>query len=500
MRRVLLALSLMAATLGSAVPAHAAAGTVTMKFYDTAGTGTELSQSQVKAVMHGDKGSDGDALVNPTTLQVVKEWPLHTGGTPARWQFDIPSQAVGLAVNWPTARGFSTVVIDNGGGGFTSGKTVVFNYEAAKDSKRRLDAALAARPDYTRSTAFDTAYARAASNLGSAAAATTDADRGKYGQRALDAVNTANDLLLSEYGPRYAKLHGTDPWMGVTVDDTKSYPNWANLAAQLTEPFGWVRIVFDPEVDKGNMSHYRSAVTAAHEAGLRVIGQPLDSAIANKYSRARYLDRIKLYVDAYPDVEAWEVANEINGCWVDGYTDADGTCDGRLVSPDDRIKNKIADAAAYVRATRPAAKVIVTLYWQLGTDKAQWSTFNWARANLSAAVRRNIDIVTLSSYVEDAPLGLAFDQVMNTLRAEFPSQRIAVGELDYWSEDTTKAYWAFDKADTSAARRMVASHYYAASLGYPQSLGGCFWWYFIQEVPDDPALQSAIRSVTDKLR
>lgn len=502
MRRALLALVLLVAALVAAqantLAANAASGTVVLKFYDTAGNGTELTATQVKTAMHGSGGSDSDALLDPATLQDVTEYPLYKSGSPARWRFDIPGQAVAFAVNWPTTRGYSTVVVDNGGGGFTSGSTIVFNHQAAKDAKRRLDAALAVRTDYVHSAAFDSAYASAAGNLGSAEAATTDADRGKYGQRALSAVNTAYDLLLSEYGPAYAKAHGTGPWMGLTVDNVTAYPGWASLASTLTSPFGWVRIVFDPGADHGDVEHYRAAVNAAHAAGLKVVAQPIDSAFASGYTRAQYLARIKTYVNAYPGVEAWEVANEVNGCWVDGYTDSSGTCNGTLVPADDRIKNKIADAAAYIRS-KGSAKVVLTLYWQLGTDAAKWSTFNWARANLPATTRQNLDVVTLSTYVEDAPMGLAFDQVMRAMQAEFPAQKIAVGELDYWSSDTTKAYWAFNQSDTSAGRRAVAAQYYAAALGYARSVGGCFWWYFVQEVPGDSQLQAAIRGVTDRL-
>ncbi|MEV0203339.1 hypothetical protein [Nonomuraea sp. NPDC050691] len=498
MKRVVLVLAVLAAGLTGAPAAQAASGTVVLKFYDTAGNGTELSASEVKTLMHGSGGSDSDALVDPVTLEDVKGYPLYKDGSPARWRFDIPGEAVAFAVNWPTSRGFSTIVVDNGGAGFTTGETLVFNQQAAVDAKRRLDAALAARPDYVRSAAFTGALADAVTNLDAAGAATTDADRGKYGQRALSAVNTANDLLLSEYGPAYAKAHDAEPWIGLTVDDISSHPSWPTLARTHTQPYGWVRIVFDPKADGGNVEHYRGAVKAARAAGLHVIGQPIDSTFANRYTRAEYLARVKAYVDAYPDVEAWEVANEVNGCWVDSRTDAEGDCVDQLVDHDDRIKNKIADAAAYVRS-KGSAKVVVTLYWQLGTDEARWSTFTWARANLPAATRKNIDVVTLSTYVEDAPMGLAFDQVMRALQAEFPDQKVAVGELDYWSADTTKAYWAFDKSDPLAGRRAVAAHYYAASLGYPRSLGGAFWWYFIQELPDDSGLQEAIRSVVDRL-
>ncbi|MBG0823903.1 hypothetical protein HS048_24595 [Planomonospora sp. ID91781] len=490
-RPPLLALLLLA---GVVVFTRAGDDAVVLKFYDAAGKGTELTGEAVKKVMHGSGGSDSDALLDPATLEVVREWPLYAEGPPGRWRFDVPGRAVAFAVNWPTSRGYSTVVVDNGGTGFTGRGTVVFNLQAALDARRRLDAALAVRGGYRRSAEFERAYAAAAAELDRARAAASDAERGRYGQRALDALHTANDLMLSEYGPASAAARGAETWTGLTVTEVAGHRGRPELARWLTGPDGWVRIVFEPDEDRGDPEHYRAAVQAARAAGLRVLGQPLDSAFARENTRAAYLARMKAYVDAYPEIEAWEVGNEVNGCWVDG-----GCRGQRPVADDDRITNKVADAAAYVRAARPQAKVVVTLYWQLGTDAARWSVFTWARENLPASVRKDVDVVALSVYAEDAPLGLAFDQVMNALHAEFPEQKVALGELGYWSADTTKAYWAFDAADTAAARRALAGHYYAAALGYEWSLGGGFWWYFVQEVPGDAGLQNAIRGVSGRL-
>ncbi len=478
--------------------------TVVVKFFDQHGNGTKLSPAQAKAAMHGEEvgeeGWDTDALLDPENLQDVYSYPLYKHNSNLR--FDIPEgESVAFSAAWPTdSEGYSTVIVDNGGEGFASGgKAIVFNYEAAKDAKRRLDEALEARPSYEGSEAFEAAYEEAESNLELAEEAGTDSERGKYGQRTLDAVSTANDLMLSEYGPQYAHDHETETWAGLTVDDPGAYSEWAGLASELTEPAGWVRIVFDPTKDEGNPSYYEEAVEAADEAGLKIVGQPIDSYFANQYTRAEYLERFEAFVDAFPQVDAWEVGNEVNGCWVDSLTTAEGNCKSTLVPSNDRIKNKIADAAAYVREKRPEAKTVLTLYWQLGSDYAQWSTFNWPRANLSAAVREDVDVVLLSQYVEDSPMGIAFDQVMEQLHAEFPAQKIGLGELDYWSEDTSRVWWAFDRESTLAARRQLAAHYYAAAAGYPFSVLGGFWWYFAEEMPADAELQAAVRDVVDAI-
>lgn len=95
-----------------------------------------------------------DALVDPASLKELVALPLSTAqngliftpvlGTPSA-----------LEVDWQTAaRGYSTLILDNLGSGFTSGGTVNFKYQAAKDVKRRLDLGLASRPGYNRSTNF----------------------------------------------------------------------------------------------------------------------------------------------------------------------------------------------------------------------------------------------------------------------------------------------------------------------------------------------------------
>jgi hypothetical protein len=45
----------------------------------------------------------------------------------------------------------------------------------------------------------------------------------------------------------------------------------------------------------------------------------------------------------------------------------------------------------------------------------------------------------------------------------------------------------------------VAYQYYAATLGYPFSVGGVFWWYFVEEMAADPALQDRVRRVVQAL-
>jgi hypothetical protein len=77
---------------------------------------------------------------------------------------------------------------------------------------------------------------------------------------------------------------------------------------------------------------------------------------------------------------------------------------------------RIADAAAKVKARAPGKPTFLTFFWQINTDSVAYSMFTWANANLPASTRANIDVVTFSKYQEQAPMGVAFDQVMKTLR------------------------------------------------------------------------------------
>jgi hypothetical protein len=109
-------------------------------------------------------------------------------------------------------------------------------------------------------------------------------------------------------------------------------------------------------------------------------------------------------------------------------------------------------------------------------------------------------VVLVSLYQEQAPMGVFFDRMMLTLRREFPEQKIGIGELGYWIPGQ-QFWWAFSKDDPNgAAKRATASQYYHAALDYAGSVGGGFWWTYIEDFPADPAMQLILRSLRDYLR
>ena len=281
----------------------------------------------------------------------------------------MPDRPVALAVNWPTTRGYSLLILDNGGAGFRRGGVVNFTYRAAIDAKRMLDQELAIRPSFVRSAAFTWAYDAAATDIDAANASSERSVRGRYGALALDHLALANDVLLADYGTQFARSPASmTPWLGVTMDTTDHHGSTLDLANRLTDPYGWVRIVMDPGTD---FSAYAPAVHRAHREGLKVLGQPIDSFYAKAFPGSTYLQRIQRAVRALPAVDAWEIGNEVNGGWL---------------GPG--MGDRIDRAATWLHASHPEKTVVVTLYWQMGTDAPEWSTFDWT-SEMSSSHRRS---------------------------------------------------------------------------------------------------------------
>jgi hypothetical protein len=456
-----------------------AGGVVTLLFFDR--TGTALTPTQVRSASNnGGAGYNNDFLLNPANMCAISSGPLYTSGS--NLAFNIPSEAVALAFNWPTLPGgYQLLILDNGGAGFSAAATINFTYQAALDVKKKLDAARAARPDYVPSMKFNTAYQAASSQLAGVDVYSPESAKGKAGQLALDNLAVAYDAMLAEHGPVYAAANKSTvtPWIGFTIDTVTNYQANVDLAASLAAPYAWIRIAFDSSQAP---SAYTNIVNYAKTKGVKVLGQPVDSTCDKNYTRAQYKQLFIDYITAFPQIDAWEVGNEVNGSWL---------------SSD--IGLRIADAAAEVRARAPGKTTFLTLFLQINTGTEEYSIFTWTNANLPESTRANIDVVTFSQYQEQAPMGVAFDQVMKTLHAEFPTQKIGLGELGYWISGQ-QFWWAYNQTDTIAAKRTMAEQYYNAGFDYPGSIGGVFWWTYIADFKSDAAMQQIVKTLRDKLQ
>ncbi len=506
------------ATLAITVPsATAASGVLTLTFYDSAGS--LLTASQVHAITRGpgtgaNAGYDADAFLNPATLEMVGS-PNPMGSTGLTATLPGSPASVDFAVNWlvsPT-NGYSMVVLDNNGAGFATGATVNFTYRAANDAKTRLDAALSARtsPSYTHSAAFDAAYNAATSNLALAnAGGASESTKGKNGALALAQLDIATGLMLKEYGTVYATMNTpmADRWSAFTIDESLvssgKYKGPVNTIETMTSATpstetGWVRFVMDPNVAT---STYAAEITYAHAHGLKVMVEPVDSAYCDAQSptpgfactlanyHTAFVNATTLLTGtAAPD--AFEVGNEVNGDWL-------------LSSGTNTPAARLADAATVVTNNAPGKLRVLTLFWQINTAKSQsTSMFNWARTNLTSSIRANLDMVLLSTYVEQAPLGLAFDQVMRQMQTEFAGKKIGIGELGYWIAGQ-RYWWAYSNLPSSsnptvAQLKPMADQYYRASLGYAGSVSAGFWWNYPSEVATSVPFQGIFSQIRDDL-
>jgi len=453
-------------------------GTVQLRFFDR--RGHEMSAGSARSRMsNGSAGWRNDALIDPTFLYDIQAHPLRTDDS-GHLSFTVPDRPVALAVNWPTTRGYSLLILDNGGAGFSRGGVVNFTYRAAIDAKRMLDQELAIRASFVRSPAFNGAYDAATTDIDTANASSERSVRGRFGTLALDHLALANNLLLADYGTQFAQSPASmTPWLGVTMDTTAHYRSTLDLANRLTDPYGWVRIVMDPGTA---FSAYGPAVRRAHREGLKVLGQPIDSFYAKAFPGSTYLQRIQRAVRALPAVDAWEIGNEVNGGWL---------------GPG--MGDRIDQAATWLHASHPEKTVVVTLYWQMGTDAPRWSTFDWIRDELKPSTIQDTDVFLLSTWVEDAPLGLAYDRILRAFHYALPGSLVGIGELGYWGPATSRAWWYGDAHSPSRARRIVLDQIYRASLGYSWSVGGVFWWYFAEDMPADPALAGELSAIRDDI-
>lgn len=309
--------------------------------------------------------------------------------------------------------------------------------------------------------------------------------RGALGQQALDVLAQSFELLLHDAGLARARTlpHGSG-WWGVTVDRTDGYPAVIASISDLVENVtgdAHVRIVFDEGVPA---TDYDGIVDAALGAGIVVVGQILDSSAMASATLAQWQARVREYVDHFPQITTWEIGNEVNGEWL-------GT----------EVRQKLEYAASYVKTANPSDTTLLTFYWQMGTaGSAANALFQWIHDNVTPALSSKVDVVALSTWIGDAPLGLAFDEVFERLHAAFPAQQLAIGELGYWEPGTTRAWWWRSQADpTTTVREALAEQTYVASFAFPYAKGGVFWWYYVQEMaartPLWDAVNRAYRSV-----
>ena len=216
---------------------------------------------------------------------------------------------------------------------------------------------------------------------------------------------------------------------------------------------------------------------------MKILAEPVDSSDAKSgavKSCDGYLKRFKECVARWPEVDVWEVGNEVNGSWL----------------PRD-IDKKVISVVNYCHKQRK--KTFLCFFWQLNTDKAPFDLFSWIK-RIPEETREKVDYVGLSIYVDQAPMGAdAMDMVMMRIEKEFPDSEIGIAELGYWIEGQ-RLWWAYDKNDPMGkALSKIADQYYRSSFAYERSYGGGYWWNFCTEFQEHKELRKIITDIRKEL-
>jgi hypothetical protein len=246
------------------------------------------------------------------------------------------------------------------------------------------------------------------------------------------------------------------PLYGVTVDTISSLPDIVgSLRALPHKPT--VRIVFDEGQPPG---YYAKAVKEIGTVGY-VMGEILDSSAVKSVSVSAYDQRTNDYLAAFPTgVDVWEVGNEINGNWLGAASDVAAKMTGAF----DRVK-----AAGGVTE--------LTLYG-CSDSGASYDMFHWAEAHVPPRMRTGLDYVLVSYYEGDcgAPRAASdWPSVFQRLHEMFPNAGVGFGEAG-----------SVDKKGQDVSTLSIAGpylrKYYDMRIEVPAFVGGCFWWYFREDM------------------
>lgn len=416
-------------------------GRVVLTVHDTAGRRLDWRAfRRVQAAGHGEAG-ENDQLADPRTLAPIAAWPLERMGDGPGFAW--PGRPAALTLAWPTSsQGYANLIVDVPGPGRY--ELTLLAARQAVEELRGTRSALASRARVL--------LARAERSRGAA---------GMWAARSLDAAHRATVAAWSK--PRRGERV-----RGVTFDRVPaSDAPYASVAA-LFGRGAWIRLVLDLDTTPAD---YAGAVARAHAHGLRVVGELLDSSDAAKVPLAAFRTRVATFVGGLPDMDAWEVGNEVNQ---------------RDLGPDGLAK--LTFAARYVKEHAPRARTLLTLYWQLGEDDPQHSVFAWLAAHGDRL--GDVDDVGLSVYPDQHPLGASLPRVLRTLAAQLPGKRLLISELGYATPEGDSTWWWASRRSPQAARRAVARFYQAASSRIG---GGAFYWYFLDDAPRGGALWLTLR-------
>ena len=264
------------------------------------------------------------------------------------------------------------------------------------------------------------------------------------------------------------------PLYGVTLDKVKPLKQIVPaLQALPVKPT--VRVYFDTHEPA---SYYAPALAQIHPAGY-VMGELLDSSDEKAISVTAMQERVRSYLQALaPDVDLWEIGNEVNGNWTGPYE----TVAAKLVS-------------TYEQVAAAGATTALTLYANsfgpdhCGDGESELTPLQFTRAYVPANVADGLDYVLLSYYPTQCggrePSATEVALELEQLHLLYPNAQLGFGEVGLPRRASKKKV---------GEAQQIMDWAYSLSPGLPYSAGGYFWWYAAEDALRDKApLTSALR-------
>ncbi|MBI4348397.1 MAG: hypothetical protein HY553_16260 [Elusimicrobia bacterium] len=402
---------------------------------------------------------------------------------------------VRVSFPWPvTDDGFSTVTIDNEGEGYSDGDRILLNEAITLSQYKLFKDSLEVRsgkwePTYKPSRKAKEQQEALLEALAAAKRETEPGKRAAAYEKALTRVSAAWATMLFEHGVQTAAHPKLGPGLrwGLTLDETivNRVADFDDIAKKLgSSGANWVRLVFRKNPDDFTYSNPRSfleydgIVAALGKRKVRVMASVLDSTMWPRDVDPKAVEaRVRNLVMKYKDtIRSWEVASEPNGDWIGG---------GRGALSDETIFKTISTAANAVKEIDRSLETVATLYWWEGTaGDDRHPTFAWLRRAIFDGALKPFDVVGLSIFPDDHPMGMAFDRVFGRLRQLLPDKRLMIGGFGYVEGKELDGYWWLDAKDVDGARKDLVILYSGAGASIPAGLGGGFWWPTLQTMLD----------------
>lgn len=247
------------------------------------------------------------------------------------------------------------------------------------------------------------------------------------------------------------------PLFGVTVDGIARLEGLTRSLAALPRR-ATTRVVFDVRQPAAS---YARAVGAIHRVS-GVMGELLDSSDEQSISTAELQGRVDAYLSTLaPNVDIWEVGNEVNGNWTGNYA---------------VVAEKLT--VAFDRVSAAKARTALTLYANnfgpdnCGDGTGELTPIQFSRSYVPNRVAAGLDYVLLSYYPTQCggrePSAGEVASCLQALHAIYPNAALGFGEVGLPRRV---------RRSSLAKARQIMRWAYSLNPGLPYYIGGYFWWY-----------------------